>query len=214
MPPDQGTGNTAAENTGNRGGSLLQFKITLKRIRPPVWRRFLVPEGISLSDLHDVIQEVMGWWNSHLHQFLCKRKRYGVPDPDWDSGKIIDDGTISIKDLGLSVKDKILYEYDFGDGWEHELLLEKILPKEERMVPVCLKGARACPPEDCGGPWGYENLLEVLKNPEDEEYTSWKEWLPEDFDPEHFDLDGINSRLSSRKWSFFSPSRKRRKKTV
>ena len=108
MPPEQrvGNGNVVEKNTDNGKGSLLQFKITLKGIRPPVWRRFLVPEGLSLSDLHDVIQEVMGWWNSHLHQFLCKRKRYGVPDPDWDPGEIIDDGTIAIKDLGLSVKDK------------------------------------------------------------------------------------------------------------
>ena len=152
MPPEQRIGNASEENTSTGKGSLLQFKITLKGIRPPIWRRFLVPEGLSLSDLHDVIQEVMGWWEGHLHQFLYKKKRYGVPDPEWDSGEIIDDGTISIKDLGLSAKDKILYEYDFGDGWEHELLLEKILPTEERISPVCLKGARACPPEDCGGP--------------------------------------------------------------
>jgi len=214
VPPEQGTDITSEENTSIGKGSLLQFKITLKGIRPPIWRRFLVPEGISLSDFHDVIQEVMGWLSGHLHQFLCKRKRYGIPDPKWDFDKLIDDQTVAIKDLGLSEKDKILYEYDFGDGWEHELLLEKILPADERVLPVCLKGARACPPEDCGGPWGYENLLEVLKNPEDEEYASWKEWLPEDFDPEHFDLNGINSRLSSRKWRALSPSRKRRKKTV
>jgi len=214
VPPEQGIGNVVEKNASNGKGSLLQFKIMLKGIRPPIWRRFLVPEGLSLSDLNDVIQEVMGWLSGHLHQFLCKRKRYGVPDPDWDFDKIIDEETVAIKDLGLSEKDKILYEYDFGDGWEHELLLEKILPAEERTLPVCLKGARACPPEDCGGPWGYENLLKVLKNPEDEEYASWKEWLPEDFDPEQFDLDGINSRLASRKWSMLSPSRKRRKKTV
>ena len=213
MPPEQGTGHRKEENPTAGAGSLLQFKITLKGLRPPVWRRFLVPEGLSLSDLHHVIQEVMGWLDSHLHQFLCKRKRYGVPDPDWDIDTIIDDGTVAIKDLGLSVKDKILYEYDFGDGWEHELLLEKILPAENIMIPVCLKGARACPPEDCGGPWGYENLLEVLKNPEDEEYASWRELLPEDFDPEHFDLDSVNTILSSRKWTTL-PSRKRRKKTV
>ncbi len=139
--------------------------------------------------------------------------QYGIPDPDWDFDQIIDDRTIAIKDLGLSPKGKILYEYDFGDGWEHELLLEKVLPAEDRMIPVCLKGARACPPEDCGGAWEYENLLEILKNPDDEEYASWKLWLPEDFDPEHVDLDVINTILSSRKWTTV-PSRKRRKKTV
>ena len=213
MPPEKGVGHGKGEGPNAGEGSLLQFKVTLKGIRPPVWRRFMVPEDFSLSDLHDVLQEVMGWWDGHLHQFLCKRKRYGVPDPDWDFDKIINDSRITIKNLALSVKDKILYEYDFGDGWEHELLVEKILPAEGKIVPVCLKGARACPPEDCGGPWGYENLLEVLKNPEDGEYASWKKWLPEDFDPEHFDLDGINRRLSSRKWTT-PPSRKKRKKTV
>ena len=213
MPPEQEIGSGVKKTMGNGMGSRLQFKITLKGIRPPIWRRFLVPEGLSLSDLHDVIQEVMGWLDGHLHQFCYERKRYGVPDPDWDLDKILDDGTIAIQNLGLSVKDKILYEYDFGDGWEHELLLEKILPAEERGVPVCLKGARSCPPEDCGGPWGYENLLKALKDPEDEEYVSWKEWLPEDFDPEHFDLEGVNNRLASRKWSRLSLSRKKGKKT-
>ena len=147
MPPEKGIGNTAEGNTSTGKGSLLQFKITLKGIRLPIWRRFLVPEWISLSDLHDVIQEIMGWWNRHLHEFLVKRRRYGVPDPDLDMEGVIDEGTVTFKDLGLSAKGKILYEYDFGDGWEHELLLEKILPAEERMLPMCLKGARACPPE-------------------------------------------------------------------
>ncbi len=211
---ENGTFSEKNEGANAGEGSLLQIKITLKGIRPPIWRRFLVPEGLSLSDLHDVIQKVMGWWNSHLHQFVYRKKRYGMPDPDWDFDRIIDDSTVALKDLSLSPKDKILYEYDFGDGWEHELRVEKILPAEGRLSPVCLKGARACPPEDCGGSWGYASLLEAFKNPEDEAYASWKEWLPKNFDPEHFDLDGINSRLSSRKWRLLSPSRKRRKKTV
>ncbi len=152
----------------------------------------------------------MGWLDGDLLQFCYKRKRYGVSDPDWDLDKILDDGTNAIQNLGLSVKDKILYEYDFGDGCEHELLLEKILPADERGIPVCLKGTRSCPLEDCGGPWGYENLLKILKDPE---YVSWKEWFPEDFDPEHFDLEGVNNRLASRKWSRLSLSRKKGKRT-
>lgn len=91
------------------------------------------------------------WWNIHLHQLAYQRKRYGVPDPERDFDKILDDSTVAISDLGLSVKVKILYEYDFEDGWEHELLLEKILPAEGRISPVCLKGARTCPPVDVGG---------------------------------------------------------------
>ena len=213
MPPEKGIVQGKEESPNGGEGSLLQFKITLKGIRPPIWRRFLVPERLSLSDLHDVIQEVMGCWDDHLHQFLCKRKRYGVPDPEWNFAKVIDDSTVALKDLSFSIKDKILYEYDFEDGLEHELLVEKILLAEGRMAPVCLKGAQACPPEDCGGPWGYENLLEDLKNPEDEEYTSKKEWLSEYFDPEYFDLDRVNTILSPRKWTAL-PSRKRRKKSV
>ena len=160
---ENGTFSEKNEGANAGEGSLLQIKITLKGIRPPIWRRFLVPEGLSLSDLHDVIQKVMGWWNSHLHQFVYRKKRYGMPDPDWDFDRIIDDSTVALKDLSLSPKDKILYEYDFGDGWEHELRVEKILPAEGRLSPVCLKGARACPPEDCGGSWGYASLLEAFK---------------------------------------------------
>lgn len=124
----------------------------------------MVPDGLTLSGLHDVIQEVMGWTDSHLHQFFLKGKRYGVPDPEWDMEKLLDNRKVRLANLRLAAKDTLLYEYDFGDGWEHVLTLEKILDKApDGPVPVCLKGVRACPPEDCGGIWGYENLLDILK---------------------------------------------------
>lgn len=207
-------GKPKSEENGSGGAfSLYQFKITLKEIRPPIWRRFWVPDWITLSDLHDIIQVVMGWDNSHLHEFLWKGKRYGAPASDWGFEEVINEDTVTLRKLGLSPKNKIQYEYDFGDSWEHELLLEKILPGEEgSLFPFCLKGARACPPEDSGGVWGYEEVLEILKDPDHEEYRSLKEWFPREFDPEYFDVERINQSLSSIKLTPV-PSRKERKKT-
>lgn len=92
--------------------------------------------------------------------------------------------------------DKLIYEYDFGDGWEHELKIEKVLPAEKgQRYPACLAGKRACPPEDCGGPWGYQNLIEILANPKHEEYEEMREWVPPDFDAEAFDLNETDQTL-------------------
>ena len=115
MLPDTESRKTA-EVTPLASGAILQFKIVLKGICHPIWRRFLVPEGLTLSGLHDVIQAVMGWTDSHLHQFVRKGVRYGVPDPDWDEEKIIEDKRVRLSALKLAVKDTLLYEYDFGDG--------------------------------------------------------------------------------------------------
>ena len=114
--------------------------------------------------------------------------------------------------VARDIKDRLEYMYDFGDGWEHVLTLEKVLEAGEHQTPVCLKGARSCPPEDCGGAWGYANLLEIIKDPTHEEYEQWKTWLPEDFDPEQCDLEEINSGLSVRQWTIAPPSRKGRRK--
>ncbi len=150
------------QGAGRGAGGLLQFKITLTGIRPPIWRRVLVPEGLFLSGLHDVIQEVMGWTDSHVHDFHWREERFGMPDPEFDEERMVDERTVTLKELGLSIKDRLEYMYDFGDGWEHVLTLEKVLEAGEHQTPVCLKGARSCPPEDCGGAWGYENLLKIL----------------------------------------------------
>lgn len=213
MPPKHDPRCTT-QGTGRGVGTLLQFKITLTGIRPPIWRRVLVPERLSLSGLHDVIQEVMGWTDSHLHDFHWREERFGVPDPEFDEEQVVDEGTVTLKALGLSVKDRLHYLYDFGDGWEHVLTVEKVLEAGKPQMPICLKGARSCPPEDCGGAWGYENLLKVLKDPAHEEYEEWKTWLPEDFDPERFDLAEVNSGLSVRQWTLAPPSRKGRRKKV
>ena len=213
MPPKEAPRKTP-QGAGRGAGARLQLKITLTGIRPPIWRRVLVPEGLSLSGLHDVIQEVMGWTDSHLHDFHWRGERFGLPDPEFDEERVVDERTVTLKELGLSIKDRLEYVYDFGDGWEHVLTVEQVLEAGEHQTPVCLKGARSCPPEDCGGAWGYENLLDILKDPTHEEYEEWKTWLPENFDPEQCDLAEVNRALSVKQWTLSPSSKKGRRKKV
>lgn len=172
-----------------------QLKITLRGSKPPIWRRVLIPSNFSLYKLHQVIQLAMGWTNSHLHQFLIDGRYYSIPSPeDWEP--VIDERRHSLAQIAPQVKRKFVYEYDFGDSWEHEIGVEKILPPEPGMkYPVCLKGKRACPPEDVGGVWGYENLLDALSDPKHEEHLSYLTWIGGEFDPEAFKLEEINQAL-------------------
>jgi hypothetical protein len=141
----------------------------------------------------------MGWENSHLHQFIKDRTFYTerIPGDDtWGEMNNVDYKKIKISDVLKKEKEKIIYEYDFGDGWVHDILLEKILPGNEKMIfLICLEGKMACPPEDCGGVWGYSDMLEILKQPKHEEYDNIIEWLGEEFDPEHFDKEEVNNIL-------------------
>ena len=178
---------------------IYQVQITLKGSKPRIWRRLLVPSDTLLSDFHMIIQTAMGWTNSHLHQFVKDQTYYTVKMEDdtyWNDYDNIDYKGLKISDLLSKGKENMIYEYDFGDGWEHKIVLEKILPFDEKIkYPVCTAGKMNCPPEDCGGIWGYYNMLEVLQNPEDEEYEDYREWLGDDFDPEYFDKDRINRLL-------------------
>lgn len=170
---------------------IYQIKVSLKGIRPPIWRRFLVLSNIKLDEFHDVLQCVMGWTDSHLHAFVTKDSIYSLPEPDADYAK--DETKVKLCSLLRLPGDKLRYDYDFGDNWEHDVLLEKILPfTPQQALPYCLKGKRACPPEDCGGIWGYPAMLEIIINPEHEEYQDLIDWLPEGFDPEFFDAQEIN----------------------
>jgi len=172
-----------------------QLKITLRGIRPPIWRRVLVLGKFNLFRLHEVIQIAMGWTDSHLHQFIIDGELYGVPDLDnWEP--VRDERRYSLIKIAPQEKRKFSYEYDFGDSWEHDILVEKILAPEPRVAyPVCIKGKRACPPEDVGGIWGYEEFLEAIRDPQHEEHDSFLEWLGEAFDPERCDLKEINEGL-------------------
>ncbi len=177
---------------------IFQIKLALRNSKPNIWRRLLVPSNLLLSDFHKIIQTAMGWTNSHLHQFIKNKTYYSVKMDDdfWDEGISIDYKKIKISDLLKLEKEKIIYEYDFGDSWEHDVILEKILPFDNKLkYPVCLAGKMCCPPEDCGGVWGYMDMLEILKQPEHEEYESFVEWLGDDFDPKYFEIEEINEML-------------------
>lgn len=177
--------------------TVYQIQIALKGFKPKIWRRILIPSDISMSDFHYVIQVVMGWTNSHLHQFFQYGTFYSEPqEGSWDDMDAEDYTDLSVSDLLTREKDILIYEYDFGDGWEHQITLEKVLPKTgETQLPVCLQGKMNCPPEDCGGVWGYAEMLEILKQPQHEEYESYIEWLGDKFDPEYFDKDAVNQVL-------------------
>ncbi|MCK9206957.1 MAG: plasmid pRiA4b ORF-3 family protein [Salinivirgaceae bacterium] len=180
---------------------IYQIQIALSGFKPKIWRRILIPSDMLLSDFHKVIQTTMGWTNSHLHQFIYNRTFYSVKHPDDDMWGDMDNVDYKkkktrVSDLLKTGKDKITYEYDFGDGWQHDIVLEKILPVDSNLkYPICVTGKMNCPPEDCGGIWGYADMLEILKQPDHEEYESFIEWLGDEFDPEYFDKDEVNGLL-------------------
>jgi len=179
--------------------STYQLKITLRGSRPPIWRRFIVPDSITLPKLDEVIQIVMGWTGSHLHEFIVGRVSYSVPDPEWPSDSR-NEARFKINQLLDKEKQKLLYLYDFGDGWEHVIELEKIIIGDKASSKSrCIAGKRACPPEDCGGIYGYYDLLEAIKDPDHPEHENMIEWLGSDLDPEFFDIEEINEILSGLK---------------
>jgi len=175
--------------------SIYQLKVSLKGSRPPIWRRLLIASTDNLEDVHIALQIVMGWTNSHMHEFAKNGVRYGMPDEDFPSD-VRDETDFRLDQVLKKEKDNLHYVYDFGDGWEHQVVLEKILTFETGAVlPVCLKGSRACPPEDVGGIPGYEMLLETISDSAHPEYEEMLEWVGGDFDPEHFDLAQTNDLL-------------------
>ena len=146
----------------------------------------------------------MGWTNSHLHQFTIDGDDYSMPSHE-DYLEYIDYRKIKLNQVVNRENQKFLYEYDFGDGWEHSLVLEKIGrdPNLFPQIPICLKGKRSRPPENCGGPFGYEELLEIVADPEHEEYHGMIEWLGDYFAPEEFDIDFINQQLKEKDFGCF-----------
>lgn len=184
--------------TRKKAQSIYQLKITLKDIRPPIWRRVQVPSDITLGQLHWVVQLSMGWTNSHLHSFHVQGVEYGVPMPDlgFDEMDLRDEQSIKLSRLVPGEKFKFSYLYDFGDSWEHDVLVEKVLPAEPDVsYPVCIKAKRACPPEDCGGVWGYQEFLETIQDVEHPEHEEMLEWVGGFFDPEEAELGEINAQL-------------------
>ncbi len=177
----------------------LQMKITLADSKPPIWRRILVGDDSTFYQFHYIIQTVMGWSNAHLHMFQIGALILGDPEDD-ETGDFgtKDERKYKLSKFNFAEGDKFVYEYDFGDGWQHKILIEKVLPfSADLKVPVCLKGKRACPPEDVGGAWGYEEFLAAIADPNHAEHDTYMEWLDGgEFDPEAFDIDEINAALT------------------
>ena len=175
--------------------SVFQIKVTLKHSKPPIWRRIHLNSNTTLLELHAILQITMGWTNSHLHQFIAHGIYYGEPHPDFGFD-VLDEEEYQVYQILNQPGDKFVYEYDFGDGWEHEILLEEILASDsDKTYPFCIKGKRQCPPEDIGGVWGYEGFLEALQDKNHPEHEDYKEWIGGSFDPEEFDVEEVNQML-------------------
>jgi hypothetical protein len=171
---------------------MFQLKVSLREIKPLIWRRLMVPGDAPLGELHDIIQISFGWDNAHLHEFRIGDKRYGMVGDEELDREVLDEEAHFVEEL-LAPKTRFEYEYDFGDGWEHEIVVEDVLPGQRKtMKPRCIDGARACPPEDCGGPFAYLELLRALKKPRSARARELREWLGGPFDGEAFDLAAIN----------------------
>jgi len=178
--------------------SIYQLKITLKSTKPSIYRTVLVDSTITLEELHMIIQSSMGWWNSHLHQFEQDSQMFALPYSDGSPFEYdeIDERKVKLFTLLSKIKDKFDYEYDFGDGWLHTVELQKILPFDKNQIlPVCIKAKMACPPENVGGVWGYKNFLEIILDPQNEEYEEMIDWIGGKFDPDFVDLKEINAQL-------------------
>jgi hypothetical protein len=175
--------------------TIYQLKVTLEQIKPAIWRRLHVPSDITLSKLHSVLQDALGWTNSHLHQFVVGERRIGMKGIDDFSEDVEDEKRVKLDQIA-GAKSRFVYEYDFGDGWEHQILVEKALPAVDGVrYPTCIDGKRACPPEDCGGVGGYARLLEIIADPKHEEHAEMLEWLGRPFDPESFDIMEANDLI-------------------
>lgn len=175
---------------------VLQLRVSLLEVQPPVWRCLVVRSDITLAKLHRILQVAMGWTDSHMHQFHVGKVRYGSVHPHFSEDLDYDDESKITLDQVAGKARAFLYEYDFGDGWMHEIHIEKS-PNPEGGVPhaVCTGGARACPPDDIGGPPGYEDFLAGLADPKHEMHEEYKEWIGGDFDPEAFSVEKVNARL-------------------
>ncbi|UGQ15008.1 plasmid pRiA4b ORF-3 family protein [Yinghuangia sp. ASG 101] len=186
-------------NTSSEKPTVHKVKITLLGSRPPIWRRLEVPTTYTLRELHDVIQIAFGWEDYHMWVFETGNGRWGIADRD------LQIGSAASQRLGRTAPrtgDRFRYTYDFGDDWEHEAVVEAITPAEPEIAyPRCLTGRRTGPPEDCGGIWGYEYLIEVLSDPSHGEHEERLEWLgldsADEFDPAVFDTAEVNKALSS-----------------
>ncbi len=176
-------------------GHIIKLEITLKRTDPPIWRGLLVPAHMTLGDLHYVIQRAMGWDNEHLHEFRVGKTTYGESGP---GVRALDPDGVTLGDVQRKGIRNFIYIYDFGDSWEHVCAMKGTAPRVEgQHYPACIAGARACPPEDCGGTWRYADLLTAFADPEDPGHAYAVEWLGDKFDPEAFSAEAVNAQFAA-----------------
>jgi hypothetical protein len=187
----------AKRKKSNGPAPIYQIKVGLRGAKPPIWRRLLVPGDITLNRLHQAILAAFGWHGDHMHVFDTPYGEFGRADRELGHRS---DTSVTLEQVAPEIKDKIRYTYDFGDDWEHDILIEKTTPADPAVnLPACVGGRRAAPPDDCGGIWGYQYLIEILADPDHPEHQERLEWLGLDdagqFTPDRFDLDKINERL-------------------
>ena len=196
-------------NSARKQGSVYQFRVSLREVEPPVWRLLEVPSRYSLWDLHVAIQDAMGWKDYHLHAFRfqvpgrARPVEVGIPDDDMFPGAepVLPGWEHSIREFFPSPGSDAEYEYDFGDSWMHDVVLEAVVPRlAGQKYPRCVDGERACPPEDCGGPDGYELMLGVIADPTHDEYESTRTWLGGRFNPEAFDPAKVRFDNPRKRW--------------
>jgi Plasmid pRiA4b ORF-3-like protein len=175
------------------GDTIYQLKVTLSDTDPPIWRRLLVSSDTTLATLHRILQVAMGWEDYHLHQFSFDGLGYGPPGKGLG---LRNEKNVKLSQAAPKAGARFAYQYDFGDSWDHIVLVEKILPPEAGVAyPVCQTGKGACPPEDVGGVWGYYAFLEAVQDPNHPEHDDMVEWVGDEFDPEEFNMDEVNRAL-------------------
>jgi len=181
---------------------IYQIKVTLLGTKPPIWRRLLVPASMTLAKLHDGLQTAMGWHDCHMHEFRAGDRHFGRPDPeDLSMGmRVESERNIKLTSVLRRTGAKLIYTYDFGDNWEHAIVLEKQLPVLPDMsYPICIDGNLACPPDDCGGIPGFYNLLDALADPNHERHEELRDWIGDDFDPNAFSVELVNQKLAPKR---------------
>jgi len=179
---------------------IYQLKVTLLDTNPPIWRRLLVPADLTLAQLHDVLQVAMGWQECHMHEFSAGDRHFGRPDPEarfMGMPPVENERRVRLSSVLGRIGAKVIYTYDFGDSWEHSIVLEKRLPSAPSIAyPICTDGQLACPPEDCGGIGGFYDLLDALRDPAHEEHKELQDWVGADYDPEALSIEAVNRILT------------------
>jgi len=176
--------------------TVVSLKVTLHGVRPPIWRRLLMPSAMTLGDLHQAIQAAMGWRDCHLHAFDIDGQQYGDRHTTDD---VVDENRLTLNGLLKSGVARFGYTYDFGGNWEHTVTIEKIQPATNgTSYPACVAGKHNCPPEDCGGSWGYQHLIAVLADPGHPEHAEQVEWMGDKFNPDAFAIETADAMLAAR----------------